>query len=553
MLQNDKPSKHHKFENLRKRAEELLQTTSTEMEHMPVENVKNLVHELQVHQIELQTTVENLNETQIELTRSYERFRELYESAPVGYMTIDANGHILQANETIADILGISKKDLAHKFLASFVAEIDRDRIHHFLRSVKALFQIQTADFTFERFPGRDIIYLRIKAVSTVVPEGEPGEIKVTFIDITDEKRAREALQDAKQQQEKERHLLQIIMDTIPVMLCVYDPVTHHLTINNAVTEITGWTKEDCRNTGLFELLLPDRESRDKMEQLRKKRQYEWQDFSIRCKDSSRKTINLTSVDLSDRRVVCIGVDVSERKRLEQNLEKQAHELKNANEELESFVHSVSHDLRNPLHAVSTFLQFIKEDSKQSLEPASSELIDQIDLNIIRMKNIIASLLNLTQVNRRDLSSEDIDLSALANEIITQIKKLDPRDNVHLEIEHGITVRADRNLIRMVLENLLQNAWKYTSKKEHTSIAFGKAVIDSKEVCFVKDNGAGFDQKHAGRIFTPFKRLHAEKEFTGIGIGLAIVKKIIERHGGTIWAEGTPGNGATFYFYLPAL
>jgi PAS domain S-box-containing protein len=551
MSDNNKaiPPDNHK--NLRKRAEELLQTTRTEIENMPTDDVKKLVHELQVHQIELQTTIEDLTETQLELNRSYERFRELYESAPVGYMTIDENGRILQANETIAEMLGISKRDLVSRYLMSLVAGIDRDRIHHFLSDVKVSFQIQTADFTFERFPSRDIIYLRVKAVAALVPEGELREFKVTFIDITDEKRAREALQDAKLQQEKERNLLQIIMDTIPVMLCVHDPVAHQFTTNNAVTTITGWTKEDCSTTGFFELLLPEQDFKVKIEQLRKKRQNEWQDFLIRCKDSSRKTINLTSVVLADRREVFIGVDVTERKRLEQDLEKRATELKNANEEMESFVHSVTHDLRNPLHAVSTLIQFIKEESKESLEPNSWELIDQIDINIIRMKDIIASLLSLTQVNRQELSCEDVDLSALAHEIITQLKKITPRNNVHLEIEHDITVRADRNLIRMVLENLLQNAWKYTSKKEHTSIAFGKTIIDGKEVYFIKDNGAGFDQKHAGRIFTPFKRLHAEKEFTGTGIGLSIVKKIIERHGGTIWAEAKPGIGATFYFYLP--
>jgi PAS domain S-box-containing protein len=552
MSDNNKAIPPENYKNLRKRAEEHLQSLKVELENMPVLDVKKLVHELQVHQIELQTTVENLNETQIELTRSYERYRELYESAPVGYMTIDENGNILQANETIADILGISKGELVKKYLTSLVAETDRERIFHFLKDVKTTpLLIQTADFTFERFPYRDIIYLRVKAASAVVPEGEPREFKVTFIDITDEKRARAELQEAKLQQEQERKLLQIIMDTIPVMLCVHDPVTHEFTINNAVTAIAGWTKEDCCDSGPFELLLPDRDSREILEQLRKTHQNEWQDFLIQCKDSSRKTINLTSIYLSDKREVCIGVDVTERKRLELDLEKQASELKNANEELESFVHSVTHDLRNPLHAVSTFIQFIKEESKESLKPDSRDLIDRIDGNIARMKDIIASLLSLTQVNRQDLSCEDIDLTTLAHEIITQLKKVDPRDNVHLEIEHDITVRADRNLIRMVLENLLQNAWKYTSKKEHTSIAFGKTIIDGKEVCFIKDNGAGFDQKHASRIFTPFKRLHAEKEFTGTGIGLSIVKKIIERHCGTIWAEGRQGLGATFYFYLP--
>ncbi|HEX3020486.1 MAG TPA: ATP-binding protein [Chitinispirillaceae bacterium] len=226
-------------------------------------------------------------------------------------------------------------------------------------------------------------------------------------------------------------------------------------------------------------------------------------------------------------------------------------ELSFANKELESFSYSVAHDLKAPLSAINGFCCVLLEDSGLTLNKESVDLVNRIKMNSEKMAMLINDLLKLSKVSLHEINLQVIDLSEIANTIADELKVREPQRKFKFRIESGLKAMADKNLITNALFNLLENAWKYTSKRDTAQIEFGLKHQDKTGVFYVKDNGCGFDMKDSSRIFEPFKRLHSESQFPGTGIGMATVERIIRRHGGRIWAEGEVDKGATFYFTLP--
>lgn len=228
-----------------------------------------------------------------------------------------------------------------------------------------------------------------------------------------------------------------------------------------------------------------------------------------------------------------------------------AGELERANRELESFTYSVSHDLRNPLNNIGMMKDVLLTYYAGTLNEKGKRSLEQIGLNVDRMTDIISSLLELSRVSRHELRIEPIDLGVIAREIIDELRKSDPARRVDVRIQRKMIANVDPRLIRLVLENLIRNAWKFTQHSDQPVIEVGMRTAKDHPVYFVKDNGAGFDMQDARRIFSPFQRAHAQKEYPGSGIGLSIVERVIERHGGEIWAEAEVGKGACFCFRIP--
>jgi light-regulated signal transduction histidine kinase (bacteriophytochrome) len=224
--------------------------------------------------------------------------------------------------------------------------------------------------------------------------------------------------------------------------------------------------------------------------------------------------------------------------------------LISANKELESFSYSVAHDLRNPLGGINGFVDLLIEDCSRQLDEECREYLYRIKSGLERMRSIIEDMLALAKISRQEIDITSVDLSGLAHLAIRELAAANPDRKVEVKIQNGIRVRADARLMSITLGNLLGNAWKYTSKVEHSYIEFGSFEQDGYRIYYVKDNGTGFDMSQAGKLFVPFQRLHVEKDFAGTGIGLAIVERAIQRHGGRIWAEGEVGKGATFFFVL---
>jgi signal transduction histidine kinase len=240
----------------------------------------------------------------------------------------------------------------------------------------------------------------------------------------------------------------------------------------------------------------------------------------------------------------------SARDQLEQRVDERTFQLAAANKELESFSYSVSHDLRTPLRAIDGFSHALLEDSADRLDDTDKEHLNRIRAATQRMGSLIDDLLNLSRLSRTEMHTQSVDISALASSIAHGLLEVLPRRLVELRIKDGLRALADPGLLRVVLENLLGNAWKFTSKRESALIEFGAAVHNGTPAFFVRDDGAGFDPAYADRLFGAFQRLHSMTEFAGTGIGLATVQRIVHRHGGQIWAESAVGRGATFYFTL---
>jgi PAS domain S-box-containing protein len=250
--------------------------------------------------------------------------------------------------------------------------------------------------------------------------------------------------------------------------------------------------------------------------------------------------------------------DITERKFVEEKindlnneLSRRNSELSAINKELESFSYSVSHDLRAPLRAIHGFSQALVEDAQDKLGPQEKEHLSRVRAAAVRMGQLIDDLLALARTSRRELTREDVDLSRLADEVVSQLRTSDPDRNLRVDIAKGLAANGDKHLFRVLLENLLGNAWKFTSKRLDGQIEFGSQQhSEGERVYYIRDNGAGFDMKYAGKLFGAFQRLHDANEFPGTGVGLASVQRIVHRHGGRIWAESVVGQGTTFYFTL---
>jgi light-regulated signal transduction histidine kinase (bacteriophytochrome) len=236
---------------------------------------------------------------------------------------------------------------------------------------------------------------------------------------------------------------------------------------------------------------------------------------------------------------------------LNQGLRQAVTELKAVNHELEAFSYSVSHDLRAPLRSIDGFSQALLEDYGSQLDPTGQNFLSRIRTATQRMGNLIDDLLRLSRLTRSDMKLESIDLSQIARQVSIELQKSQPARKIELIIAPQISVYGDAHLLQIVMENLLNNAWKFTVKQPQPIVEVG--TIQSEQgitTYFVRDNGAGFDLAYVDKLFSPFQRLHSMQDFPGNGIGLATVQRIVHRHGGHVWAEGAIDRGATFYFTL---
>jgi PAS domain S-box-containing protein len=235
---------------------------------------------------------------------------------------------------------------------------------------------------------------------------------------------------------------------------------------------------------------------------------------------------------------------------LEQRVAARTTELERANHELETFAYSVSHDLRAPLRALDGFSKALLDDYAAKLDEDGRHYLERVRAGAVRMGTLIDDILKLSRVSRQRFEREPIDISALARDIVAELSSAEPDREVEVEIEDGLVARADRGLVQSVLQNLLDNAFKFTTKTDGARVRFGAVEQDGVPVYIVADNGAGFEMAPAKALFRPFQRLHRGSEFPGSGIGLATVVRAVHRHGGAIWAHGAVNEGATFHFTL---
>ena len=324
---------------------------------------------------------------------------------------------------------------------------------------------------------------------------------------------------------------------------------------NDAFLEMLGYSRAELEAGVLKPDALTPSEWRDRddaaVEQLRRTGSTTPFEKELFRKDGSRLPIVLGLVSLEGgEKTVGFVLDRTQQKLAEQKIKQYAAALEGANHELESFSYSVAHDLRAPLRRIDGFSQALLEDYDGKLDESGRKYLRYIRESAQHMARLIDDLLTLSRVTRAELQREPVDLSALAHAAMARLQRADPAREVTTVIQEGFTAKGDARLLAVVFDNLLGNAWKFTSKRDGARIEFGHTSKDGHPAYFVRDNGAGFDMAFASKLFGVFQRLHSSAEFEGTGVGLATVQRIVNRHEGRIWAEGEVDRGATFYFTL---
>lgn len=263
--------------------------------------------------------------------------------------------------------------------------------------------------------------------------------------------------------------------------------------------------------------------------------------------------ISLSPVAVGDGHWAITAVrDITRQEQQQAALRRATEAAVAANHELEAFSYSVAHDLRAPLRSIDGFSQALLEDYGDKLDADGQDHLRRVRAAAQRMAQLIDDLLGLSRVTRAELHRTEVDLTAIANEIADGLQKTQPTRDVSFRIADGLVANGDARLVSVLLENLIGNAWKFTSKRAAAGIEVSSATVDGEIAFFVRDDGAGFDMAYANKLFNAFQRLHNRIDFEGTGIGLATVMRIVRRHGGRVWAEGAVDRGATFWFTLPS-
>ena len=396
-------------------------------------------------------------------------------------------------------------------------------------------------------------------------PSGQVLGVMAAARDVTQVKRAEAALRESEMQ-------LRDLFDNAQVGMGVVALNGDLLRINSCFCQTTGYPADELLSLGLSAVTHPGDRAADLANKQRllsgeidaysMEKRYLHKDGGVIWAEVGLSLVS--DPDGKPRLAVGTMRDLTAQRRaeaevrelnaeLEARVEQRTAELTKANHELEVFSYTISHDLRAPLRSLHGFSEALLEEYSDRLDETGQEYAGRIAAASQRMATLIDDLLRLSRASRADMSLGPVNLSASAASILDelQLQRRDPDRRVRFSIQDDVWATADRALIRSVLQNLIENAWKFTARRSEAVIEFGaKPADDAMICCYVRDNGTGFDPAYADKIFQPFERLHSAAEFPGTGIGLASVQRIIERHGGRTWAEGAIDNGATFYFTL---
>ena len=373
---------------------------------------------------------------------------------------------------------------------------------------------------------------------------------------LAESKRTEEELQ-------QERIFTEAIYESMPGLLYLYDDSGNLIRWNSKHEEITGYTAEELSHMTLDKWFSEEDVKKVKaaVEEIFKTGYGEVEADLITKKGKKIHILsNGVPLNIAGKPYFTgVAIDITERRQMEEKLRRlnleleervtqRTKQLEASNKELEAFSYSASHDLRAPLRAIDGFSNAIFNSYYDSLDERGKDYLQRIRAAVQRMGELIDHLLNLSRVTRTELRRKSVNLTTIATDILSELQKSMPLRKADFIVNPDMIVNADENLLRIALDNLLGNAWKFTGKRETTSIEVGVTEQNNEHIFYVKDNGAGFNPDYAEKMFSPFQRMHSESEFPGTGIGLALVDRIIRKHRGNIWAESNVDNGATFYF-----
>lgn len=489
------------------------------------------------------------------LRKEEERFRILTEQSSDIIVLIDKEGKIIYENPAVENILGIKFQDRVQQ---SAFANIHPDDVNIFVSQFKLIMrgEEKTISKPEVRIRHIDGSWRTFEVVGNVMRKGNIIEMMIVNLrDITERKLAEEKL---RMQEQRFRTLAEQSSDII-VLINKEGTILYE---NPAIERILGYNREARVGSSTFENVHPD-DIKNIMEIFTKlisdkDAPLQYTEIRVRHVNGNYRYFDLVAKSLVHDDIiesVLVNLrDITERKMAEEEImllnESLEQRVRERTAELEAFSYSVSHDLRAPLRTIHGFGQALLEDYFDKLDEQAKGYLGRIRRATETMSDLIEDMLKLSRISRTEMDIVKVNLSSMVKSIADDLRKSQPDRLVDFIIAENLESSADPRLMRIVFENLLLNAWKFTGKNDKTIIEFGLTTKEDKKVYFIRDNGAGFDMEYAGKLFAPFQRLHNVEEFSGTGIGLAIVKRIITRHGGSIWAEAKVGEGATIYFTL---
>ncbi|MBA2376912.1 MAG: PAS domain S-box protein [Rubrobacteraceae bacterium] len=493
--------------------------------------------------------VSGRKESEEKIREAEERYRTLVEQVPaIVYIEDVETNETLYDSPQIEGILGyprgICEEDPS--YWEGIIHPDDRERVAEAESG-----SIERGSFSIEyRVHAKNgrVVWVRDEARVVRDEEGNPRFWQGVVSDITGRKENEEALRES---EERYRSLLRLSPNVLAVQ-----SGGNFVYMNEAGMEMLGASREDeVIGKPILDFVHEDYkkavrrrirdvgrgEAAEAMEQ-------KWVRLDGSVIDMEAAAVPITYFGEPSAQIVLR--DVTGRKEAERETELRVGELSRSNAELEQFAHLIAHDLRAPLRSLDGFSRILLEDYSTKFDEEGRGYLERIRASSTKMSGMVEELLDLSRLTRAEIHTEDVDLSEMARSAAGSLRDSHPNRRVEVIVAGGLEAEGDKRLLATALANLMDNAWKFTARSPRPRVVFGMVEEGGRPVYFVRDNGVGFDMAHAGKLFGPFQKLHTESEFEGAGIGLAAVSRIIDRHGGRVWAEGEVGKGATFYFTL---
>ena len=522
--------------------------------------------ERELHEAEIRAAHE---EAEAALRETQQHYQQLVEQLPVGIVVADATGQVAAANPAALAILGSPSLEATRQFNVLNLPNLRRSGISAAYARVLAGGPAEQIEDWYTSVWGRRSM-LRFE----VAPLRDASDAMRGAITIIQDMTERVQAEAARRQSEDQ---LRGLVNSVEGVVWEADPQTFaFLFVSSQAEQLLGYPPQRWLEEPNFWIEHVHPDDRERTATLCRAATAAMQNQTFECRMMAadgrvvwvRAIVSVVVEDGRPVRLRGILLDVTAQheaaaalrrsqdelqtlnRELEQRVGERTAQLEAANRELQAFGYSVSHDLMAPLRAIDGFVRIVAEDDGAALSDASRAHLQRVIANVSRMATLIDRLLELSRVTRAQLHRRQVDLSALARSVAAELQQSEPGRCVAVSIAPDLVADADAQLVRVVLQNLLANAWKYTGRKDAAHIEFGAMTGTQPPVFVVRDDGAGFDMADAGRLFVAFQRLHVADEFVGTGIGLATTRRIIERHGGRIWAESAVGRGAAFFFTL---
>jgi PAS domain S-box-containing protein len=548
---NGEKKDSEKVSDLRKRTEDALQGKNEDLKGLSTTDARSLVSELQVHQTELEMQNEELRKAKKELEDVRNSYSDLYDFAPVGYFTFDKNGLIYKMNLTSAAKLGMERGFLIKKPFSNYISKSSKDVFYSHLHQVFNTGKRQTCEIKLQDKKGIEFD-AQLETIPEQEIEGNINRCKTIVIDITERKRAEKAAEELGRYAES-------IVETVREPLLVMDANLNIISASRNFYKSFKTTPEDTIGKFIYDLgnhqwdipalrtLLEDILPKEtKFENFEVKHDFQ----TLGNKTMLLNAREIRREDIGTKTILLAIEDITERKRMEEKLEKILADFGRSNVELEQFAYVASHDLQEPLRMVTSFTQLLEKRYKNKLDRDADEFIGFIVDGALRMQSMINDLLQYSRIGTRGKPFIVTDFESILNQALINLKVTIEENNAIITHDPLPTLMADPSQMTQVFQNLLSNAIKFRSK-EMPRVHVSAQKKEKKWIFSLRDNGIGIAPEFFEKLFILFQRLHSKSEYPGTGIGLAVCKKIVERHGGKIWVESETGKGSTFYFTIP--